>query len=145
MSYIITCMREEKFRIHVIKTLIEGEVDKMNCTKTNSNEESGWVIKDQNNHFTHMSSIKKIGRHGWQYIAFKSFTEVCRWYEDKQSAELALFKLNRKMSMVAINFVFHIEQQNLNIIINEGENSHNFNNMVKYVGTIGNSALVEAI
>ena len=90
-----------------------------NCKKE-ENEQSIWVIKDQDGNFVNKSSIEKSSSNKkWQYIAFKTFSQEARGYVTKEYAEKALGILNEKKAIAGFNFSFHIECLNLEKIINE--------------------------
>ena len=82
------------------------------------NGKSIWIIKDQNGNIAHRNSIGKI-KHGWIYIAYKTFSEDCRGYITKEQAEKALLKLNKMRLIAGLDYDFHIELHNLNKIIQE--------------------------
>jgi hypothetical protein len=87
-----------------------------------------WVIKDNKGCFASRNSISKI-KHGWLYISFKTFSEECRWYISKESAEKALNKL-RKMNLISeLNINFQLEFHNLDKLIAE-HNAYQGENMV---------------
>jgi len=89
-----------------------------NCKKE-ENEQSIWVIIDQNGDFANKSSIGKLSSKKWQYIAFKTFSQEARGYTTKEYAEKALDILNEKKAIAGFDFSFHIECLNLEKIINE--------------------------
>ena len=89
-----------------------------NCKKE-ENEQSIWVIKDQNGNFSNRSSIGKSSNKKWQYIAFKTFSQEARGYTTKEHAEKALVFLNKKKVDAEFDFTFHIECLNLEKIIDE--------------------------
>ena len=89
-----------------------------NCKKE-ENEQSIWVIKDQNGNFSNRSSIGKSSNKKWQYIAFKTFSQEARGYTTKEYAEKALDFLNEKKAIAGFDFSFHIECLNLEKIIDE--------------------------
>ena len=89
-----------------------------NCKKE-ENEQSIWVIIDQNGDFANKSSIGKLSSKKWQYIAFKTFSQEARGYTTKEYAEKALDILNEKKAIAGFDFSFHIECLNLEKIIDE--------------------------
>ena len=89
-----------------------------NCKKE-ENEQSIWVIKDQNGNFSNRSSIGKSSNKKWQYIAFKTFSQEATGYTTKEYAEKALDFLNEKKAIAGFDFSFHIECLNLEKIIDE--------------------------
>jgi len=89
-----------------------------NCKKE-ENEQSIWVIKDQDDNFINKSSIGKLNNKKWQYIAFKTFSQEARGYTTKEYAEKALDFLNEKKAIAEFDFSFHIECLNLEKIIDE--------------------------
>ena len=91
----------------------------MECCKKEENEQSIWVIKDQDGNFANRSSIGKSSNKKWQYIAFKTFSQEARGYTTKEHAEKALGILNEKKAIAGFDFSFHIECLNLEKIINE--------------------------
>ena len=88
-----------------------------NCKKE-ENEQSIWVIKDQDGNFAN-KSIGKSSSKKWQYIAFKTFSQEARGYTTKEYAEKALDILNEKKAIAGFDFSFHIECLNLEKIIDE--------------------------
>ena len=91
----------------------------MECCKKEENEQSIWVIKDQDGNFANRSSIGKSSNKKWQYIAFKTFSQEARGYTTKEHAEKALDFLNEKKIVAGFDFSFHIERLNLEKIIDE--------------------------
>ena len=91
----------------------------MECCKKEENEQSIWVIKDQDGDFANKSSIGKLSSKKWQYIAFKTFSQEARGYTTKEYAEKALDILNEKKAIAGFDFSFHIECLNLEKIIDE--------------------------
>jgi len=91
----------------------------MEYCKKEENEQSIWVIKDQNCNFANRSSIGKSSNKKWQYIAFKTFSQEARGYTTKEHAEKALDFLNEKKAIAGFDFSFHIECLNLEKIIDE--------------------------
>jgi len=89
-----------------------------NCKKE-ENEQSIWVIKDQDGNFANRSSIVKSSNKKWQYIAFKTFSQEARGYTTKEYVEKALDFLNEKKLVARFDFHFHIERLNLEKIIDE--------------------------
>jgi len=89
-----------------------------NCKKE-ENEQSIWVIIDQNGDFANKSSIGKLSSKKWQYIAFKTFSQEARGYTTKEYAEKALDFLNEKKVIAEFDLSFHIECLNLEKIIDE--------------------------
>ena len=88
-----------------------------NCKKE-ENEQSIWVIKDQDGNFAN-KSIGKSSSKKWQYIAFKTFSQEAKGYTTKEYAEKALYFLNEKKVVAGFDFSFHIECLNLEKIIDE--------------------------
>ena len=91
----------------------------MECCKKEENEQSIWVIKDQDGDFANKSSIGKLSSKKWQYIAFKTFSQEARGYTTKEYAEKALDFLNEKKVIAEFDLSFHIECLNLEKIIDE--------------------------
>jgi len=89
-----------------------------NCKKE-ENEQSIWVIKDQDGNFANRSSIGKSSNKKWQYIAFETFSQEARGYVTKEHAEKVLVFLNKKKVDAEFDFTFHIECLNLEKIIDE--------------------------
>lgn len=112
----------------------------MNCTI--DEDQYGWVIKDQDNHFAHRSSVK--GTSTRQYISYIKFSQKCRWYENKESAEIALAELNKKRRSEYSYLIFHIEHVDLEKIMQEYDEFVGDNMIVKEK-VIGQDILSEAI
>jgi len=74
-----------------------------------SNEQSIWVIKDQDGNFAHRNSIGKSGKNTYLYISFKTFSPECKGYIDKESAESALLELNKRKHIMGLHNSFNLE------------------------------------
>lgn len=73
-----------------------------------------WTIRDQEGNFVHGGSISKSGRTKYRYQCYKVFSEFCRGYGSKVSAEKALSRLNTQNFISGFNITFRIDKFNLN-------------------------------
>lgn len=89
-----------------------------------------YVIRDNQNNFTHSNSITKIDENLYRYISFKTFDPACRAYETLETAKNALLKLIKKKNKIG-NLSFFIDKINLSEAIEDYKNYKDNNFLIK--------------